>query len=279
MKRNVILFLVVAILGLSVFCVVLAVEEIPGLILVTVYQQVGWGDKLEIGAVDEKGGLWTWQNETGAMECPSDPTEAESYIRSLDLSSKGQLETKELNRLKGLVLCVTACGGSSEPAANDAGTQISWAGRNGKNQAKETVILGMSGDDLLENTDPAAQELYAVLRTLFPEVTDYSNDHMISPKGFQPVPLAEFCGYQNTHFNEIQLSAWDRDCEEGQKEITPAMTVEELLSLTVTGKENCESVTGGTVTYLLSDKNNQVLASFEFYGDLLVMKDGMYRVE
>ena len=46
----------------------------------------------------------------------------------------------------------------------------------------------------------------------------------------------------------------------------------------VTGKASSMATTGGTTVYTCYDQDGLPLASFEFFGDLLVRPDGMYYV-
>ena len=57
----------------------------------------------------------------------------------------GALSSDELFELKSLVACVTAREEQPSPAANDAGTERSYAIRYAQGEA-EAVLLGMSGD-------------------------------------------------------------------------------------------------------------------------------------
>ena len=47
----------------------------------------------------------------------------------------------------------------------------------------------------------------------------------------------------------------------------------------VTGKASSMGATGDTTIYTCYDANGKPLASFEFYGELLVRSDGMYTVK
>ena len=277
MKRFVLFLMILSLLSVPFGA---SAEEMPEFLLITAYRQFGWGDRLEIGAVDTQGGLWTYEAETGALECPSGTVEAADFIRAMPgLTKYGTLDAEELERLTGLVVCLPVCEERAVAAANDAGTQTSWALRTGRDGVREAVVLGMSGDDLLENPDPGAQELYAVLRKLFPGVCDFDGEEPIAPKGFQSVPLADFCGYADTDFANAKVEVFASDCETGLSPTESDRTAEQLLGLQVVGKENSLCVTGGTTVYTLVGEDGEALASFEFYDGLLVRDDGMYRVK
>ena len=51
-------FLLIAVIVLMVGFLGSARAERPRIILYTAYRQVGWGDAVHIGCVDENGGLW-----------------------------------------------------------------------------------------------------------------------------------------------------------------------------------------------------------------------------
>lgn len=94
----------------------------------------------------------------------------------------------------------------------------------------------------------------------------------------EQVPIAAFCGYDMHDLAGLELVCYWNDCESGVSEAEPGITAEQLLALSVTGKANDLSVTGNTTIYRLVDINGETAAVFEFYGDLLVLPDGMYAV-
>ncbi len=268
--------LLAALLLASACCVFGAEAEAPRIMLFTFYEQMGWGDRVEAGCVDDAGVLWTLSGS--AAEICWRYGEEYEYLSGAALTPAGKLEGEALFDLAGMVECVQAQEGGPSPVAEDAGTEQSWAVR----QDGTRVLLGMSGDEMFENMDPTAQALYLRLRELFPSVTCYGEG--MGPAGFQPVSLAEFCGYDPETVRGAALRCADQDCEAGsiQRELSPEEE-EEIRELAVagrvTGKENCAMVTGGTRSFSFYDEADRCVASLEFYRGLLVRPDGMYRVE
>ena len=255
-----------------------AAPERPGVILLSVYRQMGWGDRVDVGCVDEEGGIWTMTGSASSLGWPSGTGAQLAYLHDTALLEKiGELNPDEMFDLKGLIACTEAQAVKASPVASDAGTEISYAIRGSDDP--EAVCLGMSGDDVYENTDPNAQALYARLRQLFPNVTCY--DGAMGPKGFQPVPAAEFLGLDRDVVRDARMKAYINDCEAGPMEVE---SVDEsirniVLSGMVTGKANASLVTGGTTSIGFYDEDDNYLGGFELYRGLLVARDGMYRIE
>ena len=163
----------------------------------------------------------------------------------------------------------------------DAGTERSYAVQYDNEEQAHCILLGMSGDDCFENTDPDAQALYLYLRTMFPQVTCYGGD--MGPRGFEPVSIRTFCNLEGLDPDHLEITACYVDCETGPLPIT--LTEEDRLALldlirngVVIGKSNATMVTGGTTSYDLSDPDGNYLTSLEFYEGLLVRSDGMYAI-
>ena len=252
--------------------------ERPRMILLTVYQQMGWGDRIDVGCVDEEGGVWTMTGSASSLGWPGGIEAQLIYLQDTALLERiGEFNSDELFDMKGLIACTEAQPVKASPVANDAGTEISYAIRY--SDAPEDVRLGMSGDDVYENTDPNAQALYALLRQLFPNVTCYGDT--MGPMGFQPIPVAEFLGLDRDAIRNAQIREYIIDCEAGPIE---AESIDEsvrdiILSGMVTGKANATVVTGGTTSIGFYDEDDNYLGGFEMYRGLLVMRDGMYRIE
>ena len=248
------------------------------MILLTVYQQMGWGDRIDVGCVDEEGGVWTMTGTASKLGWPGGIDAQLAFLHdSVLLEKTGEFNSDELFDLKGLIAFTEVQPVKASPVANDAGTEISYAIRY--SDAPEAVRLGMSGDDVYENTDPNAQALYALLRQLFPNVTCYGDT--MGPKGFQPIPVAEFLGLDRDAIRNAQNRAYIIDCEAGPIEVK---SVDEsvrdiVLSGTVTGKANATVVTGGTSSFGFYDEDDNFLGGIEMYQGLLVTHDGMYRIE
>lgn len=253
---------------------------LPRVILYTYYRQMGWGDRVQIGCVDEKGGLWLRTGQDASLRWPYQTGEQLSQMQSRgEWEQTGALSFDDLFALKGLVSAVPDRGNESRPAACDAGVEYSYAVQYGPDGAPRCLLLGMSGDDCFENADPNAQALYLYLRRLFPQVTCYGGG--MGPAGFQPTPLRAFCGWEDADLSGAEVVAWAIDCEEGPRELSLSDAERErLLRLAaegvVTGKANAMAVTGGTVACAFYDRAGKRLASLELYRGLLVLPDGMY---
>ncbi len=259
------------------------VASVPGqVILYTYYRQLGWGDQVQIGCVDAKGGLWLLTGHDGTLKWPYETAEQLEYIQSgTDMERIGTLDSDALFDLKSLVLSTDDQGHDSVSVAMDAGTERSYAVQYDNEEQAHCILLGMSGDDCFENTDPDAQALYLYLRTMFPQVTCYGGD--MGPRGFEPVSIRTFCNLEGLDPDHLEITACYVDCETGPLPIT--LTEEDRLALldlirngVVIGKSNATMVTGGTTSYDLSDPDGNYLTSLEFYDGLLVRSDGMYAI-
>lgn len=254
----------------------------PRVILYTYYRQQGWGDRVQIGCVDEEGGLWLRTGHDSSLKWPYQTEEQLARLaRCGEWEEQGRLSSDELFTLQSLIDSTPDQGRQSHPAACDAGTEYSYAVRREGSGAPRCVLLGMSGDDCFENTDPNAQALYRCLRLLFPQVTCYGEG--MGPAGFQPVPLRAFCGWEQTDFSEATVTAYFCDCEAGPRE-TPVAPEERAWVLRlvtegkVTGKASARCVTGGTTVYSFCDPAGKQLASLTLYRGWLVRPDGMYSI-
>ena len=207
-------------------------------------------------------------------------TEARQFI----LARQGRLNDADLYDMKSLVSACPDMGSGSWPAANDAGTESSYAVRYDGSGNPMPVLLGMSGDDCFENADANAQALYLGLRSLFPQVTSYSYSYGgMGPQGFMPVPVMSFCGFWGVSLESAAISASSVGSGAGSWPVQ--LTDDEqahirslVLSGQVTGKANASPVTGNSMVYNFLDDAGNTLASLELYNGLLVRPDGMYFV-
>ena len=248
-------------------------------LLYTCYRQMGWGDSVQIGWIDREGGLWLLTGHDSSLRWPYKTEEQLAYLRSCrDAVRMGTLTREDLFDLRGMAASVQAREVRPVGAACDAGTERSYAVK----EDGTCVLLGMSGDDMYENTDPTAQALYWTLRQLFPQVRCYGGT--MGPAGFQPVSVASFCGYDPDKIPGSAVTAVHMDCEAGAVPLElDENAADRLRQLavhgTVTGKANCTMVTGGTTCVCFSDSQGNPIASLEFYEGLLVRGDGMYRLK
>ena len=258
--------------------------ERPRIILYTAYRQMGWGDAVQLGCVDEDGGLWGAAGYDSQLQWPYGWEKQIAYLQSSDsLAEMGRLSRDELSSLKSLIGSVQIPEAKPAGWMCDAGTESSYAVRYNRNGNAEAVLLGMTGDDFLENTDPGAQSLYKKLHTLFPFVRCYGGE-ISEAWGFQPVPVAVFCRMENVDWDSVTVSACHTDCEAGPRELEVTedeakWVIEFMKAAQVTGKENAMCVTGGTTILYFTDSEGNGLGTVELYNGLLVMNDGMYHVE
>ena len=271
MKR----FLMIA-LALMLLLTPAFAESQRTILLYTDYEQLGWGDALQVGWVDSEGELWFWEGHAGETDWPdARDAKPEWMLACTDAESLGRLSNEALWNLKGLILSLPEEKPSWQAAACDAGTEESFAILDGA-----SILLGGSGDDWCENTDPSAQALYLALRNCFPGVKSYWGEKGMSPLGFQAVSVPVFCGYWGTDFDGARWTRAELDCEAGLGEETEMDAAPEwIVNGMVTGKASSMGTTGGTTVYTCYDADGLPLASFEFYGDLLVRSDGMYYVK
>ena len=252
----------------------------PRIILYTAYRQVGWGDLVEIGCVDEDGNLWKIVGYDGELGWPYGWEDQIEYLRKSKKEKIGEMDSDDLFDLKGLISCAEEGEGKPRGWMNDAGTETSRAVRYDSDGKAEQILLGMSGDDLFENKDPNAQALYRKAREMFPFVRCYADESW----GFQAVPLRTFLRQNGVSVKGCRVEIAYNDCEAGriETEVTPEDAVEALTLIQygwVTGKENATSVTGGTYTISFADENGKDVCWFTLYRGLLVARDGMYNLE
>ena len=260
--------------------------DIPNILLYTFYRQTGWGDSVQVGCVDEKGGIWMLTGQDDELRWPYSPSEQLSYLKSCgSLIRQGRLNDADLQDIRSLVSAVPDMGSSGYPAADDAGTEASYAVRYDGWGNPVPVLLGMSGDSAFENFDANAQALYLGLRNLFPQVTNYAYSYgYMGPQGFQAISLRSFCGFDGISFDNASVTgttlgfgAGSPPSELGSGEQERIFSL--LLNGQVTGKANASYVTGSSVLYTFSDNTGNTLASIELYNGLLVRPDGMYYLQ
>lgn len=275
---------IVAVLLIAVLCVTGAALAGSGrIVLYTCYVQAGWGDDVYLGYLDEEGRAYALSGGQSEMGFPYAMDAQIDYLeKSRAAELTGEIGYDDFEDIKSLIACVEDGPIVELGGACDAGTQWSAAIRY-DDGAREIIPLGSSGDDVRENTDRNAQALYAALRTLFPGVPDYRGEYMISPKGFERIELTRFCGLESADFSKSSVEVSDLSCEEGPipRDITEeqaANFLKALPKMTVTGKKNAFSVTGGTELWSVKDSQGNTMATFEFYKGALVRPDGMYYV-
>ena len=274
-KALLLLALLLCLTGLS------AAEEKSPVLLYTVYQQEGWGDRLQVGFVDKKGNGWLLTGDASSLSWPRDPGEQLRFLASCEsMEHRFTLSHDDLFSLESLIYPVEIPETGPVNAGLDFGTENSYAVRY-EDGSPVPVLLGTSGDRFYENTQPDAQALYRFLREKFPEVTSYAGMEGIGPMGFSPVPMSLFCKGGTQDLSDAVVTRIYTDCEAGY--FPNSVTEEEreyilqmLRTAMVTGKANNVFVTGGTNIFVFSDADGRQRFSFELYQGLLVCNDGMY---
>ena len=113
------------------------------ILLYTDYEQAGWGDALQVGWVDSEGELWLWEGHAHDTDWPDARDEKPEWMLArTDAESLGRLSDEALANLKGLILSLPDGKPTWQAAACDAGTEESYALREGA-----AILLGGSGDD------------------------------------------------------------------------------------------------------------------------------------
>lgn len=247
-------------------------------ILYTYYRQLGWGDSVQIGYVDSNGDLWALKGNDSELEWPSGRENQLRYLEEHQFEKIGKLDHDDLFDLESLVGVVKKDEGPALPGANDAGTESTYAIQYDRDRNANTVLLGMSGDDVYENLDPNAQGLYLAARRLFPFVTCYGGS--IGPVGFIPVSLTSFCHLGDLHGASVK--ACYMDCETGPKERDLSTEeqsdiINEIMNSNVTGKVSATDITGGFTDYYFYNENEE-LGHISIYNGKLYHSDGMYSI-
>ena len=166
-----------------------------------------------------------------------------------------------------------------------------YALRNKADGSMESVLLGMSGRRLFENTDPDAQYLYGMMWMFLMEHISIFHPAYglategVSPHGFRTVTVREFFGLELADAGTAVVTAAETDCEEGLKD-RPLSDEEREWALAlaergiITRKKNAMSVTGGTTVFFFHTANGEYLGRIETYpvqkDALAVGRDGMY---
>lgn len=256
------------------------------IILYTYFWQIGEDDRLVIGTLDENGMLRTLSGIFSEMNWPAQVAEQLEYLSHTEkFEIKGNLSSQERFAIKSLIYEVQPQEGKAVyTGILDGGTEESYAIDYSIEGEPEFILLGKSGQELFENTDPNAQALYLRLRTLFPDVPNDAYDPGLGPEGFKPVPLTEFLGFDTETLISAELEAFYNDCEEGN--IPVEMTAEVKTKIQtlvrsgiVTGKADCIISTGGISVYTFRSSDGTFLGEIDLEDGLLVTNDGRYYVD
>ncbi|MBQ9325744.1 MAG: hypothetical protein IJ246_08225 [Clostridia bacterium] len=260
-------------------------DRLKDIMLYTYYRQSGWGDRVQIGVLDEQGRVWTLSGSDSVLHWPYDTQAQIAFLENCEdfvLREKlGRKSEYSINALSSLVSGVQAEEAKIQSGANDAGVEATWLLRKRRDGDSESVLLGMSGDQVYENTGPDAQALYLAMRTLFPEVVSYAyGSSIMGPQGFIPIPVRDFCRISSQDYARIQC-IYDSESGYHEREMTEyekAWIADVLDRGLVTGKANNISVAGSETSYCFFGRNDQPVGRLDFYGQLLTMGDSMYTI-
>ena len=120
--------------GLLALCLLLTLwtpvlAETPRIILYTAYTQMGWGDRMQAGCVDENGGLWGIEGHDGELNWPYGWEDQIAYLEQCAKVKIGEMSGEDLFDLKGLIACAEPQDVKVRGWMNDAGTETSRAVR------------------------------------------------------------------------------------------------------------------------------------------------------
>ena len=253
--------------------------------------------KIGVYCIDEAGVIW----RTGEADLKPDYSEEDLMQllqerrgmtrRTETLESPGYgMHSKEwIKEQAQRAASIPAAEGTPEETGVNTDETAVYALKNNKDGSTESVLLGMSGRRLFENTDPDAQALYQFMwMQLFWEVETFKPSYGfaaegIAPYGFRTVSVREFFGLEKADAATVVITAVENDCEEGPKEV-PVTEKDREWALAmlergiITRKVNDLSVTGGTASYLFHSAEGEYLGSIELYEGLAVKNDGMYQM-
>lgn len=283
LKQLTAMLLVIALAAGCAAAAAAAKDKEPEIILYTVYQNLfPDGLRLQAGVMDDQGGLWTLDTVVPDYDGSVGMDEYLSVLlKEGKLAAAGKIDRDTFD-VKSLIISAEDQGNETEAVCEGAGCESSYAIERDWEGNVRKVLLGVSGDSRFENTDSDAQALYLLLRETFPEVENYAWSDM-GPRGFSPVSIIDFCGWQDIDFNGLAISCADIDCEAGliPVELNDADRERVLKLVTagnVTGKANATMISGGMTEYWFEDENGKYICGIQLYDGLMVMDDGMWYV-
>ena len=274
-----------------------AVSEYAPIFLYCVYDRSETDGKIGVYCIDEAGLIWR------SAEADLKPGYSEEELLQLLQERRGMTRRTEtllstaygvhseewIKELAQRAASVPAAEGTPEETGVNTDETAIYALKNKKDGSTESVLLGMSGRRLFENTDPDAQALYQFMwMQLYWEAETFSPSYGfaaegIAPYGFRTVSVREFFGLEKADAATVVITAVENDCEEGLKE-APVTEKDREWALAmlergiITRKANGQSVTGGTESYLFHTADGEYLGCIELYKGLAVKNDGMYQM-
>ena len=247
--------------------------------------------------IDEEGIIWRTAeadlkpgySEEDLMQLIQERRGMTRRTETLQSAAYGMYTDDELKELAQRAASVPAAEGIPvETGVNTDETAI-YALKNGEDGHKESILLGMSGRRLFENTDPDAQALYHFMWTqLYWEVGTFRSSYGfaaegLAPYGFRTVSVREFLGLEKVDAPTSVITAMENDSEAGPKEVeVTEKDREEVLAMLergiITRKVNDRRVVYNTKSYLFHTADGEFLGRMELSGGMVVTSDGMYQM-
>lgn len=263
-----------------------ASAETPRPILCSVYEQEGWGDRVTISFVDEKGGLWTGEGSASRMDWTGDLEDKALRMPQLDdLNNVGELSHDDLFAVKSLVASVEDQGRKlSAGMMLDYGIVFDYAIRYSRDGEPECVLLNANGDSVFANSDANAQGLRLWLVRAFAQGGNLDQDQVLAALGIVPTSMPAFCGYDATAIPTAEVTAMLMDCEAGPIPVELSeKEINRFRELATKGRVLCKAnameTTGNIHSILFRDAEGNTITVLEFYEGLLVRSDGMYYID
>lgn len=253
----------------------------PRILLMSCYQQDGWGDGSSATFLDENGCIWRYES---AAPLPETEEARLAFLAETDaVALVGQMDFWRMLELLSLIESAQPWPLEPQSAgAADFGLNTYSAVRYGADGSAEVIPLAVSGNWTAENPEPNAYALYVAL---FDEIMIYetANPTWLQPMNLPREPLAAFCGLEETIFEGATLTVTFSDPQSGEHmaaldEDEMQEKLDWLAGLVVTLKRNALPHAGPTCVYTLYSSQGEKLATFAFFHDLLVTDSGMYAV-
>lgn len=264
-----------------------AAKDKPNIIMMSCYNQMGWSSRADVLYLDDEGKIWTYSAEKGI---PSGKEKQLAFLRenAKDAELQGEVDGERLFELESLIAAAEPAEVKLELSGWDDFGKIEYSAvRYDTGNQPEIITLAVTGDFLYENMEENAHALYLAYYTDLLKLDPSVDIWYFPPTPYEQKGLAEFCQLPKSIFEEADVRCIYNDCEAGASEIAMSSTEEAdilkwLSELTVVGKQNALSVSGGTKSYILYSKEGEEMGCFSFHnteaGTLLVKDTGMYLV-
>ena len=247
--------------------------------------------------IDEEGVVWSTAEADLKPDCSEEDLmrliqERRGMTRrteTLASPAYGMYTRDELKEMAKWAAAVPAAEGTPEETGVNTDETAIYALKNGEDGHTESILLGMSGRRLFENTDPNAQALYQFMwMQLYWEVNSFRSSYGfaaegVAPYGFRTVSVRDFLGLEKVDAAAVVMTAVENDSEAGPKELEVTEKDREwVLAMLergiITRKVNNRSVVYNTKAYYFHTAEGESLGSIELSRGMAVTKDGMYQM-